>query len=126
MLEFDAGVIGRELPVGLGVVGISIILPSCDFVGLFAGDAAVGLNWLAHPLLGDRVIADLIAAAAPATGLKVCRELDPNSTPKGSAAANEEMASRNIQPADFHGPWNATIAPSNQAIQTQRLFPDRR
>ena len=84
MLEFDAGVIGRELPVGLGVVGISIILPSCDFVGLFAGNAAVGLNWLAHPLLGDRVITDLIAAAAPATGLKVCRELDPTALPKAA------------------------------------------
>jgi hypothetical protein len=38
-----------------------------------------------------------------------------------SAAANEEMASRNIQPADFHGPWNATIAPSNHAIQNAAI-----
>jgi hypothetical protein len=27
MLELDAGVIGRELPVGFGVMGIAISLP---------------------------------------------------------------------------------------------------
>src|ERR1700690_842336 len=32
MLEFDAGVIGCELPVGLGVVFVSIGLPGSDFV----------------------------------------------------------------------------------------------
>src|ERR1700737_3611712 len=43
MLEFNASVRCGELPVGLGVVGVSILLPSCDFVdeGLFAGDAAI-------------------------------------------------------------------------------------
>jgi hypothetical protein len=30
MLEFDASVIGRELPVGFGVVGIAVGLPSGD------------------------------------------------------------------------------------------------
>ena len=34
---------GSELPVGLGVVGISIIFPGCDFVdeGLFIRNAAI-------------------------------------------------------------------------------------
>jgi hypothetical protein len=43
MLEFDTGVHCGELPVGSGVVGISIILPRCDFVdeGLFIPDAAI-------------------------------------------------------------------------------------
>jgi hypothetical protein len=31
MLEFDAGGIGRELPVGFGVMDIAISLPSSDF-----------------------------------------------------------------------------------------------
>jgi hypothetical protein len=43
MLEFDTGVRCGELPVGLGVGDISIILPSRDFVdeGLFVGNAAI-------------------------------------------------------------------------------------
>src|ERR1019366_6235836 len=43
MLEFDACVGCGELPIGLGVVGVAIILPSCDFVdqGLFIRDAAI-------------------------------------------------------------------------------------
>ena len=43
MLEFDASIFGGELPVGLGVEEIAIMLPGGDFVdeGLFIGDAAV-------------------------------------------------------------------------------------
>ena len=43
MLEFDRGISCGELPIGVGVVGVSIILPSCDFVdeGLFVWDAAI-------------------------------------------------------------------------------------
>ncbi len=46
MLEFDTGVRCSELPVGIGVVGISIILPGCDFVdeGLFVRDAAIEVH----------------------------------------------------------------------------------
>jgi hypothetical protein len=31
MLEFNAGVIGRELPIGLGVVFVPVSLPGSDF-----------------------------------------------------------------------------------------------
>ena len=43
MLEFDASVWGCEVPIGLGVIGIAVLLPGGDFVdeGLFVGDAAV-------------------------------------------------------------------------------------
>ena len=43
MLELDPRVGGGELPVGVGVVGVSIILPSCDFVDerLFVWEAAI-------------------------------------------------------------------------------------
>jgi hypothetical protein len=33
MLEFDAGVIGRELPIGLGVVFVTVRMSSKSFVG---------------------------------------------------------------------------------------------
>ena len=40
MLKFDASIFGGELPVGLGVVGIAIMLPGGDFVDedLFVGN----------------------------------------------------------------------------------------
>src|SRR5260370_30440452 len=42
-LQLDAGVGGFELPVGLGVVLIAVVLPCGDFVGedLLVGDAAI-------------------------------------------------------------------------------------
>src|SRR6266403_1847649 len=43
MLKFDASIFGGELPVGLGVVGIAVLLPGGDFVDedLFVGNAAI-------------------------------------------------------------------------------------
>jgi hypothetical protein len=42
MLEFDAGGIGCELPVGFGVMGIAVSLPCGDLVDedLLVGDVA--------------------------------------------------------------------------------------
>jgi hypothetical protein len=71
-------------------------------------------NWRAKPLVSYRVIVDLIAATTTETGVKVYCELDANSYPKGILVSDDEMASLNIQRADFHGEWNYTIAPSNQ------------
>ena len=43
MLEFDAGVLGRELPVSFGMRGIAVSLPCGELVqeDLLVGDAAV-------------------------------------------------------------------------------------
>src|SRR5262245_59799704 len=43
MLKFDASIFAGELPVGLGVVGIAVVLPGGNFVDedLFVGNAAV-------------------------------------------------------------------------------------
>ena len=43
MLKFDACVWSCELPIGLGVVDITVVLPSGDFLdeGLFVGNPAV-------------------------------------------------------------------------------------
>jgi hypothetical protein len=43
VLEFDTGVVGGEVPVGLGVIGVAVVLPGRDLVSecLFVGDAAV-------------------------------------------------------------------------------------
>ena len=43
MLEFDASARCCEVPIGLGVVGIAVVLPGGDFVDedLFVGNAAI-------------------------------------------------------------------------------------
>ena len=43
MLKFEARIFGGELPIGLGVIGIAVVLPSGDFLdeGLFVGGAAI-------------------------------------------------------------------------------------
>ena len=43
MLEFDAGVLRRESPVGLGVLFVALCLPSGNLLGkeFFVGDPAV-------------------------------------------------------------------------------------
>jgi hypothetical protein len=43
MLKFGASIFGGELPIGLGVVGIAVVLPGGDFLdeGLFVGNAAI-------------------------------------------------------------------------------------
>ena len=43
MLEFDAGIFGCEVPIGFGVVTITVALPGGDFLdeGLPVGDAAI-------------------------------------------------------------------------------------
>jgi hypothetical protein len=43
VLEFDACVGGCEVPIGLGMICISVVLPSGNFLdeGLFVGDAAI-------------------------------------------------------------------------------------
>jgi hypothetical protein len=43
VLEFDTGVVGGEVPVGLGVIGVAVVLPGGDLVSecLLVGDAAV-------------------------------------------------------------------------------------
>ena len=43
MLEFDAGVLGCELPIGFGVMGIAVSFPCGDLVDedLLGGDAPV-------------------------------------------------------------------------------------
>jgi len=43
VLQFDTSIRGCEVPIGLGVVGIAVLLPSSDFLdeGLFVGNPAI-------------------------------------------------------------------------------------
>jgi hypothetical protein len=43
VLEFDASIGSCEVPIGLGMSGITVVLPSGNLLdeGLFVGDAAI-------------------------------------------------------------------------------------
>jgi len=58
VVEFDTGVWGCEVPIGLGVFGIAIVLPGLDFVDedLYVGDAAVEALRRKDPEFGLREI----------------------------------------------------------------------
>jgi hypothetical protein len=59
------------------------------------------------------VIVQLIASTATGTGLTVACRLDARTYEKGIKVSDAEMAGLSIQPANFHGEWNYTIAPSS-------------
>ncbi len=63
------------------------------------------------PLINYLVIVQLIASTTTDTGLTVTCRLDDGDYAKGIKVTDAEMAALNIQPADFHGEWNYTIAP---------------
>jgi len=75
----------------------------------------ITMNWRARPLISYQVIVDLIASTTTETGLKVLCELDANAYPKGIVVSDEEIAALNIFRADFHGEWNYTIKPRQNA-----------
>ena len=68
-------------------------------------------NWRVKPLISYLVIVQLIASTTTDTGLTVACRLDDSDYAKGIKVTDAEMAALNIQPADFHGEWNYTIAP---------------
>jgi hypothetical protein len=68
-------------------------------------------NWRGKPLVSYLVIVQLIASTTTDTGLTVACRVDETDYAKGIKVTDAEMAALNIQPADFHGEWNYTIAP---------------
>ena len=73
--------------------------------------AFITMNWRAKPLVSYLAIIQLIASTTTDTGLTVACRLDESDYAKGIKVTDAEMAALNIQPADFHGEWNYTIAP---------------
>ncbi len=64
-------------------------------------------NWRGKPLVSYLVIVQLIASTTTIPGLP----LPVAEYEKGIKVTDAEMAALNIQPADFHGEWNYTLAP---------------
>lgn len=74
----------------------------------------ISMNWRGRPLISHEVVVKLIGATKTKTGLKVKAKLDKGKYPPKVKVSDEEMASLNIEPHEFHGEWNYTIRPRNQ------------
>ena len=68
-------------------------------------------NWRGKPLVSYQTIVQLIAATTTRTGLNVKCEVDAASYPAGIKVSDDDMATLNLTPHEFHGEWNYTIAP---------------
>jgi hypothetical protein len=69
-------------------------------------------NWRGRPLVSHQVVVNLIAATTTRQGLHVGAELDKRPYPLGIKVTDDQMATLNLQRADFHGDWNYTIRPN--------------
>lgn len=72
-------------------------------------------NWRGKPLISHEVIVNLIAATTTRTGLRVQSALDTNTYESGIRISEQQMQELNIRRDEFHGEWNYTILPRNQA-----------
>src|SRR6185437_6121599 len=72
----------------------------------------ITMNWRGRPLVGHRVIVDLISTTRTATGLEVEARLDTGTYPTKVKVSKEQMERVRLHPHDFHGDWNYTITPA--------------
>jgi hypothetical protein len=69
-------------------------------------------NWRGKPLVSHEVIVQLIGATTTQQGLPVRAALDKGTYPAGVKVRKEQIEPLHLAPADFHGDWNYTIAPT--------------
>jgi hypothetical protein len=71
-------------------------------------------NWRGRPLISHEVIVNLIANTTTRAGLRIRAELDRGTYPTGIKITDAELASLNLEPDNFHGDWNYSIAPQRK------------
>jgi len=87
----------------------SLLVPQNGTASFFS---AISTNWRGRPLTSHEVVVDLIGATSTKTGLRVHAERDVTRYPKGVKVTDEDLASVDLKPHDFHGEWNYTIGGS--------------
>ena len=71
----------------------------------------IAMNWRGQPLTSHEVIINLIANTRTQSGLRIRAQLDTNQYPTGVVVTDQELASLNLEKADFHGEWNYVLIP---------------
>ena len=75
----------------------------------------ISMNWKGRPLVSYEAIVQLIGSTRTNKGLVVRCELDEGEYVRGIKVTDEELARVFIEPDSFHGEWNYTIIPTDQA-----------
>jgi hypothetical protein len=68
-------------------------------------------NWRGKPLVSYQTIVQLIARTTTRTGLNIKCSIDPITYPAGVKVSDADMAKLELEPHEFHGEWNYSIAP---------------
>ena len=71
----------------------------------------ISKNWRGRPLETIEIIVNLIASTTTKTGLKVHCVVDANRYERGIKVSDQELATLNLIPNEWHGEWNYVIAP---------------
>jgi len=71
----------------------------------------ISKNWRGKPLVSYQVIVSYIAGTKTTKGLKVACEIDDNKYETGIEISDEQLATLNMYPNEFHGEWNYCICP---------------
>jgi hypothetical protein len=69
----------------------------------------ITMNWRGRPLVSYQVVVNLIAATTTEAGLRVQADLDTKVYPTKVKVTDEQLATVNLHPHQFHGEWNYTI-----------------
>ncbi len=72
-------------------------------------------NWRGRPLRSLGVIVSLIGNTRTEAGLRIRAELDSNPYEIGIKVSDEQLAAVSIERDAFHGEWNYTISPKDEA-----------
>jgi hypothetical protein len=75
----------------------------------------ISSNWRGEPLRDYETVVRLIAGTTTAKGLKVTCRLDHRKYPVGRKITDAEFAAVNLMPEPFHGEWNYSIYPNENA-----------
>jgi len=77
-------------------------------------------NWRGRPLVSHEVIVNLIAATSTKTGLRIQAKLDTERYPTGITVSDAELASLQVEHAEFHGEWNYAFTPRETPTGSQQ------
>jgi hypothetical protein len=75
----------------------------------------ISQNWRGKPLVSIETIINLIGATKTRKGLFIQTAVDTNQYAKGIKISDKEMGLLNLEREAFHGEWNYTIQPHNNA-----------
>lgn len=75
----------------------------------------ITINWRGRPLRTYETVVNLIGNTTTKAGLVVRAALDRRNYPIGKKVSDKDMSSLRIERSQFHGDWNYTIRPREDA-----------